>query len=285
MIFAPLNQNLSIDMNKKISLLFGILSFCILLGNRVSAQVPTMDTVSVSIDSVRMEAIPVELEDTLSYAEEYKRDAWQFKWGIRGGITQGRLNSTEGQVVRITPNGTPLLQNDRIVRDELVANTGFTTGYSGGVFVRVIRGSFFLQPEVAYTQKGGKFDFLDGNGNLIRRIDAKFNTVDVPILLGIRYRKARVFAGPVLSFTTDLKEDFASSLSPYTNDPLTRSFFESPVVNGMFGLGFEFGQFFFDARYESGLGRYVDRRIGPGSNTTPFNFTADTFSISVGLLR
>lgn len=259
----------------------------LLFSAKAFAQEPAMDTLSVNVDSVKMQAIPIEIEveDTLSYAEEYKRDAWQFKWGIRGGIAQGRLNSTEGQVVRITQNGTPLLQNDRIVRDELVANTGFTTGYSAGVFARIIRGSFYFQPEVAYTQKGGKFDFLDSNGNLIRRIDAKFNTIDIPILLGIRYRKARVFAGPVVSLTTDLKEEFASSLSPYTNDPLTKSFFESPVMNGMFGIGFEFGQFFFDARYESGLGRYVDRRIGPGSNTTPFNFTADTFSLSVGLLR
>lgn len=246
---------------------------------------PSMDSLNVNPDSLLMESIPVEQEDTLSYAEEYKRDAFQFTWGLRGAVSQGRINTPEGNVVRITPTGTPLLSNNRIVRDNLVSNTGFVTGFNGAIFARLIRGSFYLQPEIVYAQKGGKFDFLKTDGTLANRVEASFNSIDVPIALGIRFRNARIFAGPMASFALNMNENFSNSLAPYTNEALSSDFFKKPILNGLVGLGFDFNNFFFDVRYESGFGRYVDRTIGPGSNSSPFFFTADQIMFSIGLIR
>lgn len=244
-----------------------------------------MDSLQISADSLQMEAIPVKLEDNLSYAEEYRRDAFQFSWGIRGAISQSRINTPEASIVRISPSGTPLLTNGRIIRDDLVSNTGFVTGFNAAIFARLVRGSFYFQPEVVYAQKGGKFDFLNSDGNLVNRVEAQFNTIDFPFLLGIRFRQARVFAGPLASYALNMNDNFSNSLKPYTNDPLSSDFFKKPILNGVAGIGFEFGTFFLDARYESGFGRYVDRSIGPGSNSSAFFFTADQFMLSIGLIR
>lgn len=246
----------------------------------------SMDTLHVEADTLMMKAIPViKEEDTLSYAEEYKRDAFRFSWGIRGAVSQGRINTPEGNVVRINPTGTPLLVNNRVVRDELVSNTGFVTGFNGAIFARLIRGSFYLQPEVVYAQKGGKFDFLRSDGTLANRVEANFNSIDIPLLLGIRFRNARIFTGPMLSYALNMNDNFANSLAPYTNEALSSDFFKKPIVNGLIGLGFDFGSFFVDARYESGFGRYVDRSIGPSSNSSAFFFTVDQFMLSIGLIR
>jgi hypothetical protein len=254
------------------------------LGGIAQVVPQPLDSLNLDADSLMMKARPVNA-DTLAYAETYKREAFQFSWGIRGAIAQGRLNTAEDKVVRINPTGTPLLVNNKIVRDQLVSNTSLVTGFNGAVFVRLIRGSFYLQPEVIYAQKGGKFDFLLSDGTLANRVEASFNTIDIPLLIGIRFRNARIFAGPMASYALNMNDKFINSLSPYTNEALSSDFFKKPILNGIVGLGFEFGSFFFDVRYESGLGRYVDRTIGPGSNSSPFFFTADQLMLSIGLIR
>jgi hypothetical protein len=69
-------------MIKKIGFFIFLISSTYSFGQIVNQP---MDSLQISADSLKMEAIPVELEDTLSYAEEYRRDAFQFNWGIRGG--------------------------------------------------------------------------------------------------------------------------------------------------------------------------------------------------------
>lgn len=215
----------------------------------------------------------------------YKKNRFQFSWGIRGGLSKTRINTTSGDVIQITANGTPLIANGAVVRDELVSNSAFGNGYQGALFARFISGSFYLQPEVVYGLKGGKFDFLDKNGNLLNRVDAKFTAIDVPVLLGIRFRDARLFAGPVVSYALNKNSAFETGLAPYTNENLSNDFLEKPIINGMLGLGFEFKYFFFDFRYEAGIQNYAQTTLGPSNNPKLFNFTTDQFILSIGLIK
>ncbi|AWV98975.1 porin family protein [Arcticibacterium luteifluviistationis] len=215
----------------------------------------------------------------------YKKNKFKFSWGVRGGLSKTRVNTTSGDVIQITQSGTPLISNGSVVRDELVSNSAFGNGYQGAIFGRFISGSFYLQPEVIYGSKGGKFDFLDKNGNLLNRVDAKFTAIDVPVLLGIRFRDARIFAGPVVSYALNKNSAFETSLAPYTNENLSKDFLEKPIINGIVGLGFEFKYFFFDFRYEAGIQNYAQTTLGPSNNPKIFNFTTDQFILSIGLIK
>lgn len=141
-------------------------------------------------------AIPVDMSD-------YKGSSVKFSVGVRAGISKTRINTSSGDVIQITSNGTPVINSTGgVVRDELVSNTAFGNGYQGALFARITSGSFYIQPELVYSSKGGKFDFIDKNGELLNRVDAKFAALDVPFLIGIRFRDARVFVGPVVSLCT-----------------------------------------------------------------------------------
>lgn len=258
------------EMKLRMKNLLTLIFFCSFLA--VNGQVSETDSLEAK------PAIPID-------KSLYKKNRFQFSWGIRGGLSKTRINTTSGDVIQITANGTPLIANGAVVRDELVSNSAFGNGYQGALFARFISGSFYLQPEVVYGLKGGKFDFLDKNGNLLNRVDAKFTAIDVPVLLGIRFRDARLFAGPVVSYALNKNSAFETGLAPYTNENLSNDFLEKPIINGMLGLGFEFKYFFFDFRYEAGIQNYAQTTLGPSNNPKLFNFTTDQFILSIGLIK
>jgi hypothetical protein len=223
-------------------------------------------------------AIPIDISD-------YNSNALKFTAGIRGGISKTRINTSSGDVIQITPNGTPVVNGSGVVRDELVSSAAFGNGYQGAIFARITSGSFYIQPEVIYGTKGGKFDFLDQNGNLLNRVDAKFSAIDIPVLIGMRFRDARIFLGPVISYALKKNSQLSTGLKPYTNENLSKDFFKRPVVNTMLGLGFEFKSFFFDLRYEAGVSNYAETTLGPLNNPKTFSFTTDQFILSIGILK
>jgi hypothetical protein len=227
----------------------------------------------------------VEVDTNESYVQEFIRDKFRFQWGLRGSITRSQLNFANIVPIRVNANGSPTIVNGKLVRDQFGSNSKFSQQYSAGVFGRMSRGSFFVQPELVYTQKGGIFDILGRDERLINRINASVNVIDVPVLLGIKFRKARIFFGPVTSFAFSISEDFQKGLKPYATVPLDGSFLQRPVVNFMSGIGFEFDQFFFDFRYESGLSNYTDINIGPSSNPSRFRFSSNIIMFSVGIIQ
>ena len=225
-------------------------------------------------------------EDTsLSYAEEYKRDAVKFMVGVRGAAMLNRMNINEIQAVRVQSNGLPLLETNMLVRDNFVDNTATKTGFSAGFFVRLTRGSFFFQPEFLFASKGGKFDILKSDGKLAARVTGSYKTIDIPLLIGLRFRKGRIFGGPVTSFPLKMNDGLKSALATYTHQSLDKGFFNRPVLLLQGGLGFEFDKFFIDVRYEKSLSSYSNVTIGPSSNPSQFRFTSNSFTFSIGLIQ
>ncbi len=253
--------------------------FCFLALHSLGQEVISDSTVVIDSTDIGMPAIPIDLEEINDQGKI------QSKFGLRFGVSKTQINTASGDVVRVGTNGTPLIENGAVVRDELVSNSAFGNGFQAAFFARFEKGTFYLQPEVIYASKGGKFDFLDRNGNLLNRVDAKFSAIDVPVLLGIRFRDARVFGGPVISYALSKNEEFIKALEPYTGDDFDNSFFNRPIVNTVFGLGFEFKTFFFDARYEGGITNYGSSIIGPANSPKEFFFGSNQFILSVGLIK
>lgn len=126
-------------------------------------------------------------------------------------------------------------------------------GYHVGVFGRIGGAGFYLQPEVLFTQTKGTFSFTsaDGAGGT-SKLDANFNRLDVPVMLGVRFlRILRIQAGPVASFNinSDLKN--AAGIAQSTD-------YKQATLGYQAGLGLDIGKLIIDAKYESSLGNIIE---------------------------
>ncbi|HLO46077.1 MAG TPA: porin family protein [Leadbetterella sp.] len=259
--------------------------FLMFLGVSLKAQVAKPDTANMPIDtSLRVKPV---VFDTMSYSEEYKRDTWRFSWGVRGGLSRGKYEINENTIDQISQSGLPVLdQNGKIVKNQFVNNDLFATGYNAGVFTRFVRGSFYIQPELMYSSKAGKFDLLKTDGSLYKRVNGSFSSIDVPVLIGIRSNKSRVFFGPTVNFAYKLNDEMKDALVEFVpKEKLNGKFFNRPIMNFTVGIGYEFGSFFFDVRYEKGIKSYSLQNIGPSNSPKLFNLMADAFHFSIGLIR
>src|SRR5690606_24043883 len=61
-------------------------------------------------------------------------------------------------------------------------------GFHAGLFARFSLTSLYIQPEVLFTNNGGKIEFEDGVGNQI--IEYDYNKLDVPVMIGFKIGRA-----------------------------------------------------------------------------------------------
>ncbi|RYU94930.1 outer membrane beta-barrel protein [Emticicia agri] len=236
-----------------------------LITSSLLAQVPA-DTVVVSKDSVKVTPFVIndekpekkrkkkpQRDTTQNYAAEYNRDNLGFQWGIRGGINLNSFTTKDITVTRVGANGNPQVP---FVNDNIISNSAMVLGYFGGFFVRTTRGSFYLQPEVFYNQKSGKFDILQADGR-VKRVNASYSVVDVPVLLGIRFRQGRIFAGPMLEFPINFNNELLNVVKTYKIKDeqgnvidFKKDLFKRPSLGVSAGIGFEFNHFFIEGRFE-----------------------------------
>lgn len=222
----------------------------------------------------------------MSYAEEFRREQVRFTWGLRGGINMGQMVLNNVSPVRVQANGLPQLNSSgRVIRDDFLSNNQYSLGYVGGLFLRMTRGSFYFQPEALYSVKSGKFDILQSDGKLVSRVETKVSAVDIPLLLGIRFRQGRVFAGPVGSFAFSANQGLTDALKNYTVEDAKTGLLLRPTLNIHAGLGFEFEHVIMDFRYEFGLSNYADYTLGVSSSPANFAFRQNTLQLTVGLIR
>jgi hypothetical protein len=268
-----------------------------LISTSLFAQVPK-DTVVIPKDTVKVTPFVINDEKpekkrkkkpqpdtTRNYAAEYNRNNVGFQWGIRGGINLNSFTTKEVSAVRVSQSGTPLLENGRIIKDQILSNKEMVMGYLGGFFVRMTRGSFYLQPEVFYNRKGGKFDILQSDGKLFKRVNATYSVVNVPLLLGIRFRQGRIFAGPMLEFPINFNDELDVAVKTYTINDFKKELFKHPSLGISAGIGFEFNHFFIEGRFETSMGNPINYDIGPVSNPSKLQVSTRSLVFAIGFIK
>lgn len=131
------------------------------------------------------------------------------------------------------------------------------TGFVGGVYssFRFGSGTFALQPEILYSQKGFKTEILSIDNKL------KVNYIEVPVLFKANIRAGDVvrpalYAGPVFSFETgcDFQVGDLPSVDCDTGDALSRNKTDIGIDFGG-NLDFMLGSvvLVLDVRYQLGL--------------------------------
>lgn len=139
-----------------------------------------------------------------------------------------------------------------------------------GAFARLGFGRIYLQPEAYYSSKGGELS----SNMLDNATKFDFNSVDVPVLLGVKVIKGavanvRIMGGPVFSFVT------SKDVSGDTR--FTTQYFKDNYFGYQYGLGVDFWNFFIDARLEHGTNSLY---VYPGDPS--LNSQNRTFLVTLG---
>jgi len=188
----------------------------------------------------------------------------QVRFGIRGGVNASFLKSS-----------------DVVTTDDYRIEIPHTSmlGYHAGLVSQIQLFNLFLQPELLYTATRNNIDIYDlksGNPDEANESVQKLSRIDVPILLGYKFKAFKMGVGPVVTFI--INED--SDLHSITSYDLQ---LKKATVGFQAGIGLDVGQFAFDLKYEGSLTKLGDG-IEIGGNEMTFDSRQNQFIFSVGLL-
>jgi len=187
-------------------------------------------------------------------------------FGIKGGLNYSKMKFDD------IPNIVSGINDYDLSQDE--SFQGFHIGLMG----RVKMFNMFLQPELLFNTTGGKFliEGMEGGNTVTEVRTVKYNKLDLPVLLGIKFGPARINAGPVASVT--LSSD--SELDEIIPDMKTLS--KGATIGYQAGVGIDIlKKLTVDLRYEGGLSKLGDK-LTVGDTDYNFDSRASKFLVSVG---
>ncbi len=189
-----------------------------------------------------------------------------FRIGIKGGVNLARLE-TDGLV---TLNGA-------VIKNQLQASLDTKQSYVGGIYARLGR-KIFIEPEVLVSTKGGSI-YVPG---LSQTKQFTFTNIDVPVLLGLRWKIFHVMGGPVASYTlktdTELNDLINLVTTKYTGSTAeiaAKTSFSYQVGGGIDLLGFTL-----DVRYEGNLSQLTNTLPIPAGIT--FSPKLNLYQVTLG---
>jgi hypothetical protein len=189
-----------------------------------------------------------------------------FRIGIKGGVNLARLE-TDGLV---TLNGA-------VIKNQLQASLDTKQSYVGGIYARLGR-KIFIEPEVLVSTKGGSI-YVPG---LSQTKQFTFTNIDVPVLLGFRWKIFHVMAGPVASYTlktdtelNDLINLVTTKFTGTTAQIAAKTSFSYQVGGGIDLLGFTL-----DVRYEGNLSQLTNTLPIPAGIT--FSPKLNLYQVTLG---
>lgn len=149
----------------------------------------------------------------------------------------------------------------------LSTNLENKTGYQVGAFARVGRTVFF-QPEVLFSAKEVNVDVINSLTTNKGVVSFSQQSLDVPLLLGVKLGPLRVLAGPVASYAISASTNPDVAIKSYftgtSQDIVNRSNFGYQA-----GIGFDILNFSLDLRYEGAVSELKNTIAAPAG----FNYS------------
>ena len=154
--------------------------------------------------------------------------------GIRGGLSSS-MSIDDIKLI-----------NTSSKEEFLLSMSNKTFGYHFGALVRLKLGPLFVQPEVIFNSNSFDISFQDVNKVSTNIGKQKFQYIDVPVLVGLKFGPLRVNAGPTGHlFLNDTKDLF--DVNNYAAN------FSKISVAYTMGVGLDLGSFMLDVRYDDNL--------------------------------
>jgi len=169
--------------------------------------------------------------------------------------------------VKVGFNSTKMLTEYTNVND--ITNKS-KSGFLFGAFARINLPVIYIQPELYFAKKGGDFQsaMIPQFQNQLFTQQTVLNTIDIPVLLGIKLINLkvvnfRVMTGPVISLVTSKDVSYQVNGAIIGSVPATTAY-KNTIWGIQAGAGIDVLNFSLDVRYEWGLNNISDN---PDMNT------------------
>ncbi len=192
--------------------------------------------------------------------------AQSLSFGIKGGLNYSKLKFDE--ISNITTGTTSY----NLMQDESFQ------GFHIGVMGRLKVFNLFVQPELLFNTSGGKVlvEEIKAGGNISTVKQVKYNKLDLPVMVGMKFGPARINVGPVASVVLSSNSEIDEIVTGLETESKGATFgFQA-------GVGLDIlKKLTFDLRYEGGLSKLGDK-LTVGGNDYAFDSRDSKFLVSVG---
>ncbi len=183
----------------------------------------------------------------------------QLRLGIRAGVNSNYIKKAEY-------DGT----NYRVIVPK-----DATMGFHFGLVGQLQLFNFFVQPEILFSSNRNDIIITDLNTHVDELSEHKFNKLNIPLMLGYKFKALKLEAGPVGSVLLRSKSDLLEE----------RGFVQN--VNAMTwgyqaGIGLDVGKLALDLKYEGNFSKFGDG-IKFGGQTYDFDQRTNQLFFGVGL--
>jgi len=160
-------------------------------------------------------------------------------------------------------------------------NDNRAVGFTGGVFLRFGR-TFFLQPEILLSQKGGRYDIIENNGNNTKTVDFRMTNLDFPLLVGVKIGDVfRINAGPIATFRIGDNGNLGDAIADARGEDADQVF-NKAVFGYQAGIGFDISKLNFDLRYEGNINDVINVKYKDAETASKFASKGNLFQATIG---
>lgn len=191
----------------------------------------------------------------------------QINFGIKAGVSTTSVTMDD---IKTVTSGSTSYAVQKI--------EGANYGFHGGVFLRLAISKLYLQPEVLFSTRTNDYNVTNVQTTTITEVSQKFNKLDVPVMIGLKFGPVRLNAGPAASL-------LIRSPKELIDNPDFKSMYANMTVGYQAGVGLDIlKKLTIDLRYEGSLKKYQNQI----ENAIGTKFTLDdrpnAFLFSVGLM-
>ncbi len=166
-------------------------------------------------------------------------DAQLFKYGLKRGIGLSNLSFSDVTGIEDGNDVYNLVTGDAV------------TGFQIGAQTRIKIAMFFVQPELYFNAGGATVEQVYENGPT-ELLNIKYNSIDLPVLLGVKLGPVRLMLGPSGSYVMKEENDLTSL------DPDYSLLSSSMTWGWQGGIGVDLSKFTIDLRYEGSLSKFAE---------------------------
>jgi hypothetical protein len=208
---------------------------------------------------------------TISYVANAQYDP-AFRFGIKACANLSNINGSND--LSLSPGGNAFDFKD---------NDNRSLGFAGGVFFRFGK-TFYIQPEILLSQKGGKFNVYEDGLLNDGKVDVRFSNLDVPVLFGVRIAKFfRVNVGPMASLRLSNNGKLGDSFDDVTGENSGAEFKNRLAFGYQAGVGLDFGRLSLDVRYEGNFTDILKIQFANATTASQFGKKSNLFQATLGL--
>jgi len=179
-----------------------------------------------------------------------------FRFGVKGGLNSSTMKIDQTTLSNVTTE-------DDGVKNFVLEQGDSEMGLHVGVFGRIQLMGVFIQPELLFTQAKGNIiinDITSPANAYQTAVEQKFNRLDIPVMVGYKFGPAKMFLGPVATFTLSEKDGLQEKMIDFVGENST---VDNSIKNAVFGyqvgVGLDIFKFAtFDIKYEGNLSKLGD---------------------------